>query len=105
MTRRFGLRGTPLAFTVHWWTCSSSAARLASQVSVARSSQIGKRRVPSPFPVREPVVDTVAVRTQDGVPDGAFFSKKLDPSTPCGQRIRVTARSLRCGSITGDTWA
>ena len=74
-------------------------------MSVARSSQIGNRSVPSPLPVREPVVDTVAVRTHDGVPAGAFFSKKLDPSTPCGHRMRVTARSLRCGSRTGETWA
>ena len=88
---------------VHWWTCSSRAARLASQVRVARSSQIGKRIVPSPLPAREPVVGTSCVRTHDGVPDGAFFSKKLDPSTPCGQRIRVTARSARCGSRTGET--
>ena len=42
----------------------------------------------------EPVVGTVAVRTQDGVPAGAFFSKKLMSSTPCGQRIRVTAPVL-----------
>ncbi len=78
---------------------------MASQVRVARSSQIGKRMVPSPFPDRLPVVDTSCVRTHDGVPGGAFFSKKLEPSTPCGQRIRVTARSLRCGSSTGATWA
>ncbi len=44
MTSRFGLRGCPLRPTVHWWTCSSSAARLTSQVSVARSSTIGKTR-------------------------------------------------------------
>ena len=105
ITSRSGWRGVPSASTVHWWTCSSSAARLASQVSVARSSQIGKRRVPSPLPVREPVVGTSAVRTHDGVPAGAFFSKKLAPSTPCGQRMRVTARSRRCGSSTGATWA
>ena len=97
--------GTPFASTVHWWTCSSRAARLASQVSVARSSQIGKVIVPSPLPEREPVVGTSAVRTHEGVPGGAFFSKKLPFSTPCGQRIRVTARSLRCGSSTGETWA
>ena len=55
--------------------------------------------------VREPVVGTVTVCTQDGVPPGMFFSKKLMSSTPCGQRIRVTARSLRCGSMTGAIWA
>ena len=77
MTRRLGWRGRPLASTVHWCTCSSSEARLASQVRVARSSQIGKRIVPSPLPEREPVVDTSCVRTHDGVPPGAFFSKKL----------------------------
>ena len=67
---------------------------------------IGKTSV-SPFldGPREPVVGTVAVRTQEGVPAGTFFSKKLGPSTPCGQRIRVTQRSLRCGSITGATCA
>ena len=54
---------------------------------------------------REPVVGTFAVRTQDGVPAGVFFSKKLASATPCGQRIRVTQRSRRCGSSTGATWA
>ena len=54
---------------------------------------------------REPVVGTVTVRTQDGVPAGTFFSKKLCPPVPCGQRIRVTARSRRCGSRVGATWA
>ncbi len=44
MTSRSALRGRPLRPTVHWWTCSSSAARLTSQVSVARSSTIGKTR-------------------------------------------------------------
>ena len=78
---------------------------MASHVSVARSSQIGKRMVPSPLPEREPVVGTSTVRTHDGVPGGAFFSKKLDPSTPCGHRMRVTARSLRCGRSTCETWA
>ncbi len=52
MTRRSGWRGVPSCSTVHWWTWSSRAARLASQVRVARSSQIGKRIVPSPLPVR-----------------------------------------------------
>ena len=33
------------------------------------------------------------VRTQSGVPIGAFFSKNFSPSTPSGQRIRVTGRS------------
>ena len=78
---------------------------MASQVRVARSSQIGKRIVPSPLPDREPVVDTSCVRTHEGVPPGAFFSKKLDPSTPCGHRIRVTARSFRCGRSAGETCA
>ena len=54
---------------------------------------------------REPVVGTFAVRTQDGVPAGVFFSKKLESWTPCGQRIRVTQRSSSCGSSTGETWA
>ena len=49
----------------------------------------------------EPGTGTVTVRTHDGVLTGAFFSKKLMSATPCGQRIRVTARSARCGSITG----
>ncbi len=62
----------------------------------------GKVSVPSSLDaVREPVVGTVTVRTQDGVPPGTFFSKKLMSCTPCGQRIRVTARSFRCGSSTG----
>ena len=95
MTSRSALRGRPLRPTVHWCTCSSSAARLTSQVSVARSSTIGNVRV-SPClddAAREPVVGTVTVCTHDGVPAGVFFSKKLMSSTPCGQRIRVTARS------------
>ena len=62
---------------------------------------IGKVISPSPLPERLPVVGTVAVCTHDGVPLGAFFSKKLMSSTPCGQRIRVTGRSFTCGSITG----
>ena len=44
------------------------------------------------------------IRWPHGV-EGAFFSKKLAPSTPCGPRIRVTARSSRCGSSTGATCA
>ena len=102
MTSRSGLRGLPALVTVHWCTCSSRAARLTSQVRVARSSQIGNVRVSLSEDARLPVVGTVAVRTQDGVPAGAFFSKKLLPCTPCGQRIRVTARSRRCGSSTAD---
>jgi hypothetical protein len=54
---------------------------------------------------RDPVVGTVAVRTQDGVPGGTFFSKKLLSCTPCGQRIRVTGRSRRCGSRVGEICA
>ena len=75
-------------------------------MSVARSSTIGKT-IGSPLrdSPRDPVVGTLAVRTHDGVPAGVFFSKKLAPWTPCGQRIRVTARSARCGSSTGATWA
>jgi hypothetical protein len=105
MTRRFGFRGRPVRVTVHWWTCSSSAARLTSQVSVARSSTTGNRSSPASPSVRDPVVGTVTVRTHDGVPAGAFFSKKLRSSTPCGHRIRVTARSARWGSRTGATRA
>ena len=59
----------------------------------------------SPDSVRLPVVGTVAVRTHFGVPAGAFFSKNDMSAVPCGQRIRVTARSRRCGSITPATWA
>ena len=67
---------------------------------------IGKLSSPSsPDFVREPVVGTVAVRTHEGVPPGTFFSKNDLSPVPCGQRIRVTARSARCGSITGATWA
>ena len=67
---------------------------------------IGKRSSPSsPDFVRLPDVGTFTVRTQDGVPPGVFFSKKDLSPVPCGQRIRVTARSARCGSITGATWA
>ena len=83
---------------------------MTSHVRVARSSQIGKRMVSLSGPVRLlparlPVVGTVAVRTHDGVPAGAFFSKKLLACTPCGHRIRVTARSRRCGSSTSEMLA
>ena len=54
---------------------------------------------------RDPVVGTSAVRTQDGVPFGMFFSKKLCFSTPLGQRTRVAQRSASSGSIAGATWA
>ena len=36
------------------------------------------QRVAARLDAREPVVGTFAVRTQDGVPAGVFFSKKLD---------------------------
>ena len=64
---------------------------------------IGKTRV-SPLRElpREPVVGTSAVRSQLGAPAGTFFSKNDAAWTPCGQRIRVTARSARCGSSTGE---
>lgn len=65
---------------------------------------IGKTRVsPCRLGPRLPVVGTSAVRTQLGVPAGAFFSKKLMSPTPCGQRIRVTGRPTRCGIRTGAT--
>ena len=54
---------------------------------------------------RDPVVGTSAVRTQRGVPAGAFFSKKRSRSTPWGQRTRVTGRSFSRGSSTGAIWA
>ena len=40
-----------------------------------------------------------------GAPEGRFFSKNIGPSTPCGQRMRVTARRPRRGSSTGATCA
>src|SRR6478672_818923 len=90
-TSRSALRGRPLRPTVHWWTCSSSAARFTSQVRVARSSTTGKVRVSAPpsradRAAREPVVGTVTVRTQEGVPAGTFFSKKLALGGP-GARV------------------
>ena len=42
-----------------------------------------------------------ARRIHAGVPAGMFFSKNCMSPTPCGKRIRVTARSRRCGRITG----
>ena len=71
-TSRLGLRGRPVRVTVHWCTCSSSAARLTSQVSVARASTTGKRSSPllARTRGRDPVVGTVTVRTHDGVPAG-----------------------------------
>ena len=106
MTIRSALRGRPLRPTRHWWTCSSSAARLTNQVSAARSSTTGNTsRSPCLLSPREPVVGTLTVRTHDGVPWGTFFSKKLPSATPCGQRMRVTARSARCGSRVGATCA
>ena len=41
---------------------------------------------------------TSSVRTHDGRPAGAFFSKNDGPSTPCGHRMRVTGRSRTCAS-------
>ncbi len=35
-------------------------------------------------------------------PAGAFFSKNELPSTPLGNRIRVSARSRRCGRMTPE---
>ncbi len=75
-------------------------------IRVGSESITGKVSSPSsPDLVREPVVGTVTVRTQDGVPPGTFFSKNDCSLVPLGQRIRVTARSARCGSISGATWA
>ena len=56
-------------------------------------------------PPREPVDGTVTERSHDGAPEGRFFSKNCMSPVPCGQRIRVTARSARCGSSTGATRA
>ena len=71
-------------------------------MSAASESITGKVSSPSsPDAEREPVVGTVAVRTHDGVPAGTFFSKNDCSLVPLGQRIRVTARSRRCGSSTG----
>ena len=54
------------------------AARLASQVKVARSSTTGKTRTsPLREGARDPVVGTSAVRTHDGVPPGMFFEEAL----------------------------
>ncbi len=68
--------------TCHCGTCSSSAARFASHTSVASSSTTTKSIV-SRFIV-EPGTGSVTVRTQDGVPRAAFFSKKNFASTPLG---------------------
>ena len=79
--------------TVHCCTCSSSAARLASQVRVARSSTTGKTRT-SPFFEAGPRAGRRHLRRahpRRRAPGGMFFSKKLCFSTPLGQRIRVTA--------------
>ncbi len=51
----------------HWGTCSSRAARLASQTRVAGSSATTYETGPSLVRIR-------AVRTHCGVPAGAFFS-------------------------------
>jgi hypothetical protein len=83
----------------HCGVCSSSAARFATQTSVANSSTTTKSMVSRDFV--EPGTGRRARRTQSGVPPGAFFSKKCAPSTPFGYRIRVSARSFRCGSSTG----
>ncbi|MCQ0019450.1 hypothetical protein LUX39_41445 [Actinomadura madurae] len=91
----------PRGPTFHCGTCSSSAARFAHHTSVGRSSTTTKSSVSRP--VELPGVGIVAVRTQSGVWEGAFFSKNLPPSTPSGHRIRVAARSFRCGSIAGAT--
>jgi hypothetical protein len=77
------------------------AARLASQASVATPSTTMNASVSRP--VVDPGTGSRTVRTHDGVPPGAFFSKKLAWSTPLGYRIRVSGRSRRCGSRTVAT--
>jgi len=74
--------GGPRAHPRHCGTCSSSAARLASHTRVASSSTTTWSIV-SRFFV-EPGTGSVTVRTHDGVPRVAFFSKKNAPSTPFG---------------------
>ena len=72
-TSRFGFLGRPFLPTVHWWTCSSRAARLTSQVRVARSSTIGKTRVsPCGTSPRLPVVGTF-----DGVHPGRRAGRRV----------------------------
>ena len=73
--------------------CSSSAASWASQTSVGRSSQTMNSSVPT-----EPI-SIGAVFTQSGVCLGARFSKKRWPSTPSGNRTRVSGRPARWGRI------
>jgi len=46
-----------------------------------------------------------SVRTQSGVCLGARFSKKRCPSTPSGNRTRVSARPARWGRIVSATRA
>src|SRR5436305_348178 len=100
-SRSMTSRSGPGAPTFHWGTCSSSAARLASQTIVGRSSATTKSSVSRSFV--EPGTGSVSMRTQAGTPSGAFFSKKLLPATPLGYRFRVNARSSMCGRSTGDT--
>ena len=46
---------------------------------------------------------TVVVFTQGGACGGTRFSKNDLSAVPWGQRTRVSARPLRCGSIAGAT--
>ena len=52
-------------------------------------------------PMPDPGDGSVTRRTQSGVCEGAFFSKKALPSTPSGQRVKVAGRPATCGSSTG----
>jgi hypothetical protein len=75
---------------------------LASQTTVCTSSATTNEA--SSRPVELPGVGRVSVRTQSGVPRGAFFSKKYDAPVPSGQRLRVSGRSDRWGSSRGAIW-
>ena len=96
-TTRSGSCGPPRGPTFHCGTCSSRAARLASQTRVGRSSAT-TYSTPS-----SPCSSIITVRTQSGVPRGMFFSKKGWLAVPSGHRLRVSRRSVRWGRIASAT--
>ena len=99
-TSRSGSCGAPSLSTCHCGTCTSSAARLADQTrSGTVVEQHHVQRLAAAGAAR--ASGTVTARTQSGACRALFFSKNACPSTPSGQRVKVTGRPARCGSSTG----
>jgi hypothetical protein len=52
----------------------------------------------------DPGAGRFTVRTQSGVPRGAFLVKNDALSLPLGNRTKVAGRFARWGSMTGAIW-